>query len=136
MRTKCTRSSVVSALKVAFATRARLLPTRFRKSLTLGLATAMATDTSVVRKVGPLGFPYQTVDPFLFCVYHYDDYPEGDNAMRAPRRGDGSVRAAGVDRGTSRHPAPCGRAWVRGTEHARPRNDYPASRLRAARAPC
>ena len=51
----------------------------------------MATDAGVVVKVGPLGFPYKTVDPFLFCVYHWDDYPAGDEKMRAPRRGDGAV---------------------------------------------
>jgi redox-sensitive bicupin YhaK (pirin superfamily) len=26
----------------------------------------------------PLGFPWQTVDPFLFCVHHDDAYPEGN----------------------------------------------------------
>jgi len=26
----------------------------------------------------PLGFPWQTQDPFLFCVYHLDHYPKGE----------------------------------------------------------
>jgi redox-sensitive bicupin YhaK (pirin superfamily) len=26
----------------------------------------------------PLGFPWQTLDPFLFCVYHDDAYPKGN----------------------------------------------------------
>ncbi|RDY61781.1 pirin family protein [Flagellimonas nanhaiensis] len=26
----------------------------------------------------PLGVPWQTQDPFLFCVYHWDHYPKGD----------------------------------------------------------
>jgi redox-sensitive bicupin YhaK (pirin superfamily) len=31
----------------------------------------------------PLGFPWPTVDPFLFCVYHDDAYPRG-NAQLGP----------------------------------------------------
>lgn len=31
-----------------------------------------------------LGFPWQTLDPFLFCVHHLDAYPPGDERM-APR---------------------------------------------------
>ncbi len=31
----------------------------------------------------PLGFPWPTIDPFLFCVYHDDAYPQG-NARLGP----------------------------------------------------
>ncbi len=34
-----------------------------------------------VRTVEPLGFPWQTPDPFLFCVHHDDAYPSGNDAM-------------------------------------------------------
>src|SRR4051812_33872195 len=37
----------------------------------------------VVRKVEPLTFPWQTPDPFLFCVFHDDAYPAG-NANLGP----------------------------------------------------
>jgi len=30
---------------------------------------------------GPLGFPWQTLDPFLFCVHHDDAYPAGNEQM-------------------------------------------------------
>jgi redox-sensitive bicupin YhaK (pirin superfamily) len=34
--------------------------------------------------------PLATPDPFLFCVYHNDNYPAGDGKMQAPRRGNGA----------------------------------------------
>jgi redox-sensitive bicupin YhaK (pirin superfamily) len=34
-----------------------------------------------VLQVAKLGFPWQTVDPFLFCVHHDDAYPAGDADM-------------------------------------------------------
>ncbi len=39
----------------------------------------------IVRSVRPLGFPWITEDPFLFCVYHDDKYPAGDAKMAPPR---------------------------------------------------
>lgn len=36
---------------------------------------------SPVLRIQALGFPWQTQDPFLFCVYHADDYPEGNEQM-------------------------------------------------------
>ena len=32
-------------------------------------------------EIFPLGFPWQTQDPFLFCVYHLDHYPKGNADM-------------------------------------------------------
>ena len=34
-------------------------------------------DHSIIN-IQPLGFPWATRDPFLFCVYHADQYPEGN----------------------------------------------------------
>ena len=34
-----------------------------------------------------LGFPWQTADPFLFCVYHRDHYPEAAPGTMAPEPG-------------------------------------------------
>ena len=31
--------------------------------------------------IEPLGFPWPTIDPFLFCVYHDDAYPKGNGAF-------------------------------------------------------
>ncbi|MEJ5989387.1 pirin family protein [Ramlibacter sp. PS3R-8] len=41
----------------------------------------MPTPTSPVLSVQPLGFPWVTADPFLFCAYHDDAYPRGNGAM-------------------------------------------------------
>ncbi len=41
-------------------------------------------NTSPVKRVLQLGFPWQTADPFLFCVHHDDAYPEG-NAQMGPQ---------------------------------------------------
>jgi len=38
---------------------------------------------SAVLSLRPLGFPWATVDPFLFCVHHKDAYPKG-NARFGP----------------------------------------------------
>lgn len=50
----------------------------------------MATLKRVVSCIEPLSFPFPTLDPFLFCVYHKDSYPAGDAKMQAPRKGNGA----------------------------------------------
>jgi redox-sensitive bicupin YhaK (pirin superfamily) len=36
--------------------------------------------SKIIERV-PLGFPWQTVDPFLFCVHHDDSYPAGNDEL-------------------------------------------------------
>jgi quercetin 2,3-dioxygenase len=40
-------------------------------------------SSSPVVEIKPLGFPWETIDPFLFCVYHDDAYPKA-NAQMGP----------------------------------------------------
>ncbi len=37
--------------------------------------------SSPIQQIFRLGFPWQTQDPFLFCVYHLDHYPRGNGEM-------------------------------------------------------
>ena len=38
-------------------------------------------NTDKIIEVKPLGFPWETQDPFLFCAHHRDEYPKGDDQM-------------------------------------------------------
>ncbi|GAU78335.1 pirin family protein [Fusibacter sp. 3D3] len=35
----------------------------------------------VFLKMSPLGFVWETQDPFLYCVHHRDEYPEGNSSL-------------------------------------------------------
>ena len=41
----------------------------------------MSSNSDPVLSVRPLGFPWETIDPFLFCVFHDDAYPKGNEQM-------------------------------------------------------
>jgi quercetin 2,3-dioxygenase len=41
----------------------------------------VSPDSTAVLAIAPLGFPWLTIDPFLFCAYHDDAYPEGNGEM-------------------------------------------------------
>ncbi|WP_025664756.1 pirin family protein [Aquimarina megaterium] len=36
---------------------------------------------AAIIKIKPLGFPWETSDPFLFCAYHEDQYPKGNGEL-------------------------------------------------------
>jgi redox-sensitive bicupin YhaK (pirin superfamily) len=42
---------------------------------------AMKADNKIIIGMHPLGFNWSTRDPFLFCVHHADDFPEGNGAF-------------------------------------------------------
>jgi len=36
---------------------------------------------NLIKKIKPLGFQWETLDPFLFCVHHDDHFPQGNDDM-------------------------------------------------------
>lgn len=53
-------------------------------------------SSSVIKQLMPLGFPWQTQDPFLFCVYHRDLFPAGNEEL-GPSDGQLRGRMMGQD---------------------------------------
>ncbi|MDO8767849.1 MAG: pirin family protein [Burkholderiaceae bacterium] len=43
-----------------------------------------SNPSNPILQIKPLGFPWETIDPFLFCAYHDDAYPQG-NAQLGPK---------------------------------------------------
>jgi quercetin 2,3-dioxygenase len=41
----------------------------------------MKEDAKNILKIKPLGFPWETQDPFIFCVHHRDEFPKGNEQM-------------------------------------------------------
>lgn len=51
-------------------------------ALTYGVSTPRYTRAvNIVLETRPLGFPWVTTDPFLFCVHHDDAYPQGNEHL-------------------------------------------------------
>lgn len=49
-------------------------------------STNQMKQMEAIKRIRSLGFQWQTLDPFLFCVHHEDHYPEGNEEM-GPVRG-------------------------------------------------
>lgn len=43
--------------------------------------TNMSAEKSAIKKIKPMGFQWETQDPFLFCVHHEDKFPKGNDVM-------------------------------------------------------
>ncbi|WP_018344529.1 pirin family protein [Cytophaga aurantiaca] len=38
-------------------------------------------ESTAIINIKPLGFPWETLDPFIFCVHHRDEFPIGNEKM-------------------------------------------------------
>jgi redox-sensitive bicupin YhaK (pirin superfamily) len=70
-----TRRDALSLIVATGATAACTTQPRTEKEHTMTQTTPRA---DAVLSVKPLGFPWKTPDPFLFCVHHDDAYPAGN----------------------------------------------------------
>lgn len=52
-----------------------------KHNFALQLLTFNIQRMNSIKSITPLGFPWQTQDPFLFCVHHADFYPKGNENM-------------------------------------------------------
>lgn len=43
--------------------------------------TNMEQSKKAIKKIKPMGFQWETSDPFLFCVHHEDKFPKGNEQM-------------------------------------------------------
>ena len=60
------------------------------------MSRAVNNVISCIEPISTMSNMLNTLDPFLFCVYHVDNYPAGDSKMRAPRRGNGADFSASL----------------------------------------
>ena len=77
--------------KLSFFFRRRSIAARTKTFTKTATTTMTSGDDKVVVGIDRLADgPMHTQDPFLFCVYHKDQYPAGNGRMEAPRRGNGA----------------------------------------------
>ena len=67
----------------------------FAKSIKDNFKNMSATINPII-SIRPMGFQWETADPFLFCVHHEDKFPKG-NAEMAPSADNHAGRHIGED---------------------------------------
>jgi redox-sensitive bicupin YhaK (pirin superfamily) len=79
MSNKLPRRNFITRLSMA-VTSALVIPvSNVANDLKRNLSNATSMDP--ILKIKPLGFQWETQDPFLFCVHHEDKFPAGNEAM-------------------------------------------------------
>lgn len=89
------RIAATSAVAATVSACAKTDDSISRANMPTTAATGEPKDNPMVRTL-PLGFPWQTIDPFLFCVHHDDHYPAG-NAQMGPPSASLAGRNLGMD---------------------------------------
>lgn len=78
MADKIQRRSFLSRLSLALTAAAAAPIHSFSNSLKQSYHTL---NPNPIKSMKPLGFQWETADPFLFCVHHEDYFPKGNEAM-------------------------------------------------------
>ncbi len=80
MSEKLPRRNFISQITVAVASALAMPLTNFSNSLKKSNLLKEETMNPII-KIKPLGFQWETLDPFLFCVHHEDKFPKGNDVM-------------------------------------------------------
>lgn len=78
MGKKLERRNFLGRLSLAFSAALAAPIHGFSNSLK---QTYNALNPNPILKIKPLGFQWETADPFLFCVHHEDKFPKGNDLM-------------------------------------------------------
>jgi hypothetical protein len=74
------RRSFISRVSLALTSAFAMPITGFSNSFKESLNSTKTTMNPII-KIKPLGFQWETSDPFLFCVHHEDKFPKGNDVM-------------------------------------------------------
>ncbi|MES2764073.1 MAG: pirin family protein [Bacteroidota bacterium] len=74
------RRNFLTRSLAAFATAMAMPSVSFSESFKKAF-NASPADTNPILNTKPLGFQWETADPFLFCVHHEDNFPNGNEQM-------------------------------------------------------
>lgn len=74
------RRGFLSRAAIAAGTLIAMPFTSFSKSVKKAIETSHNTMNPIL-SIKPLGFQWETADPFLFCVHHEDYFPKGNEQM-------------------------------------------------------
>ena len=74
------RRNFISRFSLA-VTSALAMPSSIFANTTKNENTIMDKNTNPILSVKPMGFQWDTIDPFLFCVHHEDKFPKGNEKM-------------------------------------------------------
>lgn len=74
------RRNFLSRALLAIGAAAAVPMESMAKSVKEAFSSSNATMNPII-KIKPLGFQWETADPFLFCVHHEDAFPKGNSLM-------------------------------------------------------
>jgi redox-sensitive bicupin YhaK (pirin superfamily) len=80
MSEKLPRRNFISRVSLALTSALAMPITGFSNSFKESYNSSEKTMSPII-KIKPLGFQWETLDPFLFCVHHEDKFPKGNDVM-------------------------------------------------------